>query len=345
MNIGWTRIGMVACTGLAAALGAGPAAAQTTLLFNQWVPRTHHYHTRIMKPWAERVEKATKGRVKINFTTASLGSPPRQFELALSGVAAIAAGNQSYTPARFQIAMFAELPFIAHNAESLSVANWRITKTMILPKKDEYKGTKLLTVFSNGGAMIFTRTVDVKALADIKHLKLRAAGGLPTEVARRLGGVPVGAPITEAYQMLSRGIVDGTLLPPDSINSFRMNKFVKHMTRLSQGLFSSTFFVVMNQRKWDALPKADQAAIMSVSGEDFARRAGRVWDDQDQKALAVFRKGGMHIRQADAALEKALHQRLAPIEANWVAAMAKKGIDGKAILAALRAEVKRVGAK
>ena len=139
--------------------------------------------------------------------------------------------------------------------------------------------------------------------------------------------------------MLSRGIVDGTLLPPDSIYSFRMNKFIEHMTKPAQGLFSSTFFVVMNGKAWASLPKADQDAIMSVSGEDFARRAGVVWDDQDRKAQAAFVAGGMKIRPADAALEKALHARLAPIEGEWVKKAAKLGIDGKAVLAALRAEI------
>lgn len=328
-----------AATMAGSVLGMQTAQAETTLLFNQWVPHTHHYHARIMKPWADRVAKATKGRVKINFTTASLGSPPRQFELALTGVAALAAGNQAYTPARFPLATFAELPFLATDAESLSVANWRVSQKFVVPKKDEYKGTKLLTVFSNGGAMIYTRKTDVKAIGDIANLKLRAAGGLPTDVAKRLGGVPVGAPITEAYQMLSRGIVDGTLLAPDSIYSFRMNKFIEHMTQLRQGLFSSTFFVVMNGKAWSSLSKEDQNAIMSVSGEDFARRAGAVWDDQDRKAMAAFKSGGMKIRAADPALEKALRARLAPIEAEWVEKAAKHGIDGKAVLAALRAEI------
>jgi TRAP-type C4-dicarboxylate transport system substrate-binding protein len=321
------------------AVSAQAVRAETTLLFNQWVPHTHHFHARIVKPWADRVTQATEGRVKINFTTASLGAPPRQFELALTGVAALAAGNQSYTPERFPLAMFAELPFLATNAEALSVANWRVTQQHIVAKKDEYAGTKLLTVFSNGGAMVFTRKTDVQALGDINNLKLRAAGGLPTEVARRLGGVPVGAPITEAYQMLSRGIVDGTLLPPDSIYSFKMNKFIEHMTQPEQGLFSSTFFVVMNGKAWAALPKADQDAIMSVSGEGFARQAGAIWDDQDKKAMAAFKEGGMKIRQADPALDKALRERLAPIEAEWVKSAAEHGVDGKAVLAAVRAEI------
>ena len=97
----------------------------------------------------------------------------------------------------------------------------------------------------------------------------------------------------------------------------------------------------MNGKAWAALPKADQDAIMSVSGEDFARRAGAVWDDQDRKALGAFESGGMKIRNADPTLEKALRVRLAPIEDAWVKTAAKYGVDGKAVLAATRAEIAR----
>ena len=87
--------------------------------------------------------------------------------------------------------------------------------------------------------------------------------------------VPIGAPVTEAYDMLSRGIIDGTFLPPDSIRSFNMNKFLNYQTKVPLGLNNAAFFVVMNEAKWNSLSKADQDAIMSVSGENFAREAGR----------------------------------------------------------------------
>ncbi len=269
--------------------------------------------------------------MRIEFTAASLGAPARQFDLALTGVVAISASNQSYSRERFQLATFAELPFQAKSAEALSVANWRVTQKHPEILK-EYEGTKLLTVFSNGGAHIFTRDKEVDDIGDLQGLKLRAAGGLPTDVATLVGGVPIGAPVTEGYQMLSRGIVDGQLSSSDTVYSFRLNEFINDMTELDKGLFSSTFFVVMNEAQWNGLSEADQQAIMSVSGEDFARRAGRVWDEQDAAGLEAFKAGGMTIRHASAKFEDDLRVRLHSVETSWVEEAAKRGVDGATIL-------------
>lgn len=327
-------------SGVMALAVSGVALAQppeVTLRFNRWVPPTHHFHARIMVPWAQRVEQATQGRVRIEFTPASLGAPARQFDLAMTGVVDIAAGNQTYTPERFVASRLAELPFLGDSAEALSVAQWRV-HTRYLAKADEYKGTKLLAVFNNGPFQIFTGKRPVAAVADLKNLKMRAAGGMPTEVANALEVVPVNAPITEAYEMLSRGIVDGTFLPPDSIRSFRMDKFLAHQVRVPQGLFNAAFFVVMNQAKWDSLSNANQDAIMSVSGEVFAREAGRIWDDQDRMANEAFAQGGMKVTVANEAMMADLRARLKPLEEAWIREAAGRGVDGRAALDAMRKE-------
>src|SRR4051812_39403022 len=98
-----TSVAVAALAASTAFACLSPASAQeaTTLRFNRWVPVTHHFHARILVGWAERVEKATQGKVKVEFTPASLGAPPRQFDLAVTGVADVTSGNQSYTPERF----------------------------------------------------------------------------------------------------------------------------------------------------------------------------------------------------------------------------------------------------
>jgi len=328
----------IACTLLMGSTLTAPVLAQeVTLRFNRWVPPTHHFHARIMVPWAQRVEVATQGRVKIEFTAASLGAPARQFDLAMTGVADITAGNQTYTPERFVASRVAELPFLGDSAEALSVAQWRVHEKY-LAKADEYKGTKLLTVFNNGPHQIFTRKKTVAVATDLKNQKIRVAGGLPTEVGKALEVVPVNAPITEAYEMLSRGIVDGTFSAPDSVLSFKMEKFLEHQVRVPLGLYNSAFFVVMNEGKWKSLSKANQDAIMSVSGEAFAREAGRIWDDQDRIANEEFRKVGMDISTANNEMMAELRRRLDPIDEAWIKEASGRGIDGRAALSLLRKE-------
>ena len=330
----------IACAAAALAGGLFAATSQAqeaTLRFNRWVPPTHHFHARIMVGWAERVEKATQGRVKVEFTPASLGAPARQFELAQTGIADVTAGNQTYTAERFVASRVAEMPFLGDNSEAISVAHWR-TQVRHLAKADEYKGTRLITVFNNGPYQIFTTKKPITSVADLRNMKMRAPAGMPTDIGNALGVVSVSGPITEAYEMLSRGIVDGTFLPSDSIRSFQMEKVLAHQTQVPLGLLNSAFFVVMNEAKWNALSKANQEAIMSVSGEAFAREAGRIWDDQDRLADEQFAKSGMKIAKASDAFTKELHEKLSGIEAQWIKDVASRGVDGKAAIEMLRKE-------
>lgn len=314
-------------------------AQETTVLrFNRWVPATHHFHARIFVPWAERVQQATEGRVRIEFTPASLGAPARQFELALTGVADITAGNQTYSPERFVLSRAVEVPFLSDSAEPLSVAHWR-AQERFFAKANEYKGTKLLAVFNNGPVQIFTAKKPIHSIQDLHGLKVRAPGGLPTEVGKALGTVPVAAPITESYEMLSRGIVDGTFLAPDSIHSFGMDKILAYQTQVPLGLHNSAFFVVMNEAKWNSLKEADRQAISKVSGEALAAEAGRIWDDQDRRANERFAQGGMKTSRADGAFAEELRTRLKAVEDEWIKLAAQKGVDGTAALRFIREEV------
>jgi TRAP-type C4-dicarboxylate transport system substrate-binding protein len=283
------------------------------------------------------VEKASAGRIKIEFTPASLGAPPRQFDLAATGVADITAGNQTYTPERFVASRVAELPFLGDTAESLSVAQWRVHEKY-LARANEYKGTRLLTVFNNGPYQIFTTKKTIVAAADLKNLKMRAAGGMPTDIAKALDVVPVATPITEAYETLSRGIVEGTFLPPDSVRSFQLDKFLEHQIKVPRGLFNAAFFVVISEKKFAALSSANQAAMLSVSGETFARIAGRVWDDQDRIANEQFAKSGMKVTVANAALMGELSKRLSRIEEMWIKEASARGIEARAALDMFRRE-------
>jgi len=169
-------------------------------------------------------------------------------------------------------------------------------------------------------------------------MKMRVTPGVGTDVAGALGAVQVNAPITEVYEMLTRGIADGAFLSPDSARSFQLDKSLKFQTRVPGGLYNSAFFLVMNEGKWNALPKPVQDAIMSVSGEAMSREAGRIWDDQQGMANAAFLTSGMKTVAFSAAELEDIKQRLAPLEDAWVKQAAERGVDGRAALAALRSE-------
>jgi TRAP-type C4-dicarboxylate transport system substrate-binding protein len=317
---------------------------EVVLRFNRWVPPTHHTQTRIMEPWARQVSDATQGRVRIEFTPASLGAPPRQFDLAVEGIADVTFGNEDYTPARFQLTAVSQLPFLSDSAEALSVAFWR-THEKYFANANEHAGVKLLTQFVHGPGHVFTSSRPIAKLGDFSGLKLRTAGSVTADISKLLGAVPISAPATQAYELVSNGVVDGTYFHNDGLVSFRLERLLKHQTRFPGGLYNSSFFLVMNKAKWDRIAPADQRAIMAVSGESLARSAGKVWDDQDAIAAREMEKIGTAVTSASAQMIAETKAKLGELEQKWLAAAAAKKVDGAAALAFLRAEVAAYKAK
>lgn len=320
------------------------AFAETVLRFNRWLPPTHPLQAVILTGWAADVEAATAGRVKVEFTASSLGAPARQFDLAATGVADVVLGNQTYTPERFVLSGVGELPFLGSSAEALSVAQWRVHE-QLFAAANEYEGTKVLGIFGLAPFQIYTSKEGIENVDQLSGLKFRAPPGIGTLVSQALGVVPVNAPPTEAYDMISKGIVDGTFTSSDTLLSFGLNKFLNNQIPVPDGLYNAAFFVAINQARWDSLSAEDRAAIEGLSGEALSVRAGKMWDTERKKADEALVAAGMKVATPSAKFYEDLKAKLDPIELEWVKAAAQRGVDGTAALALLRSIVAEYGKK
>lgn len=337
---------ILAAFALAAALcgTAGAASAETVLRVANWLPLQHPLFARIIKPWAEDVKTATGGRVVMEILAAPLGPPPAHFDFAVNGVADVTYGVHNYTPGRFTATTLAELPFLADKSEVLSVAYWRIHERY-LDKVGEHRGTKLLGVFTHGPGQLWAHGRDLAKMDSITGSKIRIGGGFAQEVARALNLVPIQAPVTKAYEILSGGIADGIEFPAESVTAFKVDEVLDQGLIVPGGLYNVSFFVVMNEAKWNGLSKEDQEAIMSVSGERLARRAGVVWDEADAAAFATMaQKGKIKLITPDAAQVEAISTAVAPYVAEALEQIGAKGVDAAAAYEALKAEIAKVKA-
>lgn len=330
---------LVGGTFAALAAMALEAQAQTVLRMNNWLPAQHSQLVGTMKPWAEAVEKATNGRVKIELTAASLGAPPRQYDLAVDGIADITFGVHGYTPGRFKLTAVAELPFMGDSGEALSVALWRVHEKFF-KKANEHKGVVLLGIYAHRPGTIMTASAPIASLADYKGRKIRVGGGIVQQINPALGGVNVAASANEVYELLSQGVVDGTLLPSEAYSSFKLEGVIKYETTIPGGLYSSTWFAVMNRDAFDKLSPEDQKALMSVSGENLARLGGRTFDEADKAAIKVMEEKGVKRITADAAFVKDIQDKLAFLNDTWIKDAEKLKVDGKAALQMMREEAK-----
>jgi len=305
------------------------------------VPPTHHL-TIWQANWAADVEKATGGRVKFQGLPKAPAAPPGTFDAVRDGLVDLSYVTASYTPARHILPLMAELPGAGDTALVNSVAYSRIY-WKYFDKVGEYKGVKLLGVFTHGPGQMFTKK-PVAGINDIQGLKIRTGGGIAEAVAKALGTSAFVKPAPESYELLKGGVADGVFFPMESIVSFKLETVLEQATLFPGGMYSSAFGFFMNEDKWNKLPKQDQEIIAKLSGEHLARLAGGSWDEADKKGLEALQKSGVKIVNANPAFVAEVQKRSAPIIDDWIKKASAKGIDAAAVLAEFRAELKKVSA-
>lgn len=329
---------LAATAALAAALLAPAAQAQTTLTASSWVPPAHPLTAQAFMVWLKEVEDATQGRVKFNVLPKAPVAPPQTFDAVKDGIVDVSFTVHGYTPGRFVATKMTEFVDLGDSAEAISVAYQRMYDKH-LAALGEHKGVKVIGVFAHGPGHIYTVKAPVKSMGDLAGMKIRVGGGVVNEYTRALGANPLLKPSSEAYQMLQSGVADGIFFPAESIPGFKLQTVVRYGTHVPGGLYNTSFVMMMNEAKYNALPAADKAVLDKLSGEHFARLAGRMWDRADAAGLEAMKAAGMSIETASPAFVAELRQRLAPIEVAWDAEMKKRGVDGVALMKEFRAAI------
>jgi TRAP-type C4-dicarboxylate transport system substrate-binding protein len=310
---------------------------------SSWVGPSHPLTRDVLGGWAAAVEKATNGRVKLQMLPKAPMAAAGTFDGVRDGLVDVSYVTASYTPARHPLPLLAELPGSGGSAEVNSVAYNRI-HWKYLQQANEYKGVKLLGVFTHGPGQMFSVKKPVTSVADLAGMKVRSGGGISEASAKALGASPLVKPAPESYELLSSGVADATFFPSESIRSFNLDKVVKHATYFPGGFYSSSFGFFMNEDKWNKLSKQDQDAITSVSGEALARLAGKAWDAADKVGIEALKAAGVTMVDANPAFVADVRKRTEPLISDWVKAANAKGIDGAKVYAEFHEELKKVAA-
>ena len=192
----------------------------------------------------------------------------------------------------------AELPGAGETAEVNSVAFSR-THWKHFQKYGEYKGVKLLAVWTHGPGQMFTKRA-VGGINDVKGLKIRTGGGIAEAVANAIGASAFVKPAPESYELLNSGVADGVFFPFESIASFKLDTVLQQATVFPGGMYSSAFGFFMNEDKWQKLSKQDQEIINKYSFEYAARSNGQSWDAADQKGIEALKKANVKTRRSSA---------------------------------------------
>ena len=303
------------------------ASAKTQLTYANFFPPTH-IQSQLAESWCKEVEKRTGGEITINyFPAGTLTKAPQTYDGVVTGIADIGMTVLAYSRGRFPVASAIDLPMgYSTGVQATAVANAVLNK--FEPK--EFDDTKMMFVHAHGPGLLHTRDKAVSNLDEIKGLKIRSTGtsGL---VAAALGASPVGKSMGECYQMLQKGVVDGSFHPVESNKGWKLGEVVNSMTQNFSTAYTTTFAVFMNKDKWAALTPDQQKIITQINGE-WATKHGVAWDEADKLGMEFFlSKGGKVIPLSDAE-SKRWAEAVIPVIDDYIKTATENGIDGKAVV-------------
>ena len=328
-------------TALALLGAAGAVHAQTTLTVSSWLAPGHTL-SETQKAWCGMLEQKTAGKVKCNILPRAVAAPPGTFDAVRNGLADLSYTVQGYTPGRFVTTQMAEVSFLGNSSESTSVAFQRMYNKYPAFAA-EHQGVKVLAVFTHGPGIVFNTKRPVTKADDLQGLKWRVGGGMVNEISKALGMNVTLKPAPESYELLSTGVMDGTLFPAESVESFKIDKVIKYATTFPGGLYNTAFVFMMNQATYDKQPADVKKAIDELSGETAARLFGQGWDKVDRRGMAFMQAAGVQLHKADATFVKAVTEKTTPLIDTWAKAAEAKGLkDAKKVLAEYRAEIKKL---
>ncbi|MBU2628585.1 MAG: TRAP transporter substrate-binding protein, partial [Proteobacteria bacterium] len=284
------------------------ASAKTELTYANFFPPTH-MQSQLAESWCKEVEKRTNGEISIKyFPAGSLAKGNQIYDSVVTGIADIGMTVLAYTRGRFPISEGIDLPLgYASGVQATNVANALYNKFQ--PK--EFDDTKIMFLHGHGPGLIHTIDKKVSTIEDLKGLKIRAHGTSGV-IAGALGASPVGKGMGECYQMLQKGVVDGSMHPAEANKGWKLGEVVKYMTANHAIGYTTTFAVMMNKNKWNELTPKNQKIIDEINAEWIIKH-GIAWDEVDKAGIDFFKsKGGEIISLSDTEAEK-WKEAVAPI--------------------------------
>jgi TRAP-type C4-dicarboxylate transport system substrate-binding protein len=241
------------------------------------------YPNQAFKYYSDKIYERTKGRVKITVYPSGVLCPPdKVFQSVEAGIADIGHHCAAYTPGPFPASEACFLPLPADNAWSFSLM---ATDFWSHFKLKELENVHFFFGGTPGPYLIATVDKPILKPEDLKGLKMRAIGPA-VDLMKMWGGTPVSMPMGDVYEALSKGVIDGGILPLEAIKGFKFGDHLKYATIAPVGI-SFPGFVVMNLKKWNELPK-DIQEVFTKTNEEMKEWYASAWRYGDLEGMKYF---------------------------------------------------------
>ncbi|SBS25215.1 C4-dicarboxylate-binding periplasmic protein precursor [Marinomonas aquimarina] len=300
------------------------------LKFANFTPPFHTINASVIEKLNADLSAATNGELTVRgYHGGELGSgPAEQYIRVLQGAADLAWGLPGYTSSQFGKTMIAELPGAIPEDMPGYQALWRAYDDNL---SQEFPGTKPLALWTSEPNIFIMRDKVIRSPQDLKGLKVRVAGATAAEVAKALGATPVQMPISQVYNAMQTGLIDGVITGASTLKDFKLDEVADALT-LGAPLGRLAFFTVLNAQVYYDLSSDQQAAISAASGAELSKSAEDAWLATANAALAEASKNSANtIVELSDAEKMAFSKAVSGVVESYV-----ESVDGDDALAAMQ---------
>jgi len=275
--------------------------------------------------WAKDVEKRTSGKVKVNvFPGATLAPAPQIYDATVKGIADVGNHVLGYTVGRFPFMEGIDLP---HGYPSGSVATKMTNAFYNKFQPKELEAVKILWFHAQAPGIVHTKSKPINTLEDLKGMRMRTFGS-NAKFMSNLGGTPVAMPMTDVYDALSKGVVEGFLGSYETMHVWAFADHIRYSTENFWSSYTAVFMVCMNKNKWNSLPKDVQATIDQMNAE-YIDKFAKMWDDEAKTGKELLIKKGGKIITLPKEEQLRFADKAKPLIDEYAANMKTKGLPGE----------------
>lgn len=303
------------------------------------VLRVHHFvpphstiHEQMIMPWCKRIESESAGNLKCEiYPSMQLGgSPPQLYDQVKDGVVDVVFAVPGFSAGRFPAVEAFELPFMMKDAQATSKALWDYVASN---GQHEFDDVHPLALNVHGPGLFHMIGKPITTHADLKGMKVRAPTRQASNLVAALGGIPVGMPLPQAPEALSKGVIDGVMVPYEIVPAIKANELTRFHSEpdpSQPAIYTTVFLFAMNRQRYDALTPEQRQVIDANSGVELSGQFGKIMSDADATGRASVPAESINVVAAPEVgkwidLTRAVSDR-------WIAEMNEKGVDGKGLL-------------
>lgn len=327
---------IIAGVGMMLTAGSPARADKVVLRLADGIPSGHIIDRLVIEPFIKAVAAASAGQIEIqHFPAEQLGKSRDLLMLTQAGVADIGFIVPSYMSDRMPLTTVTELPGIFQTTCQGNAALRALIREGAILDTQEYKpnGIKPLIIFLMPAyQLILSSQHKLDSIKDVEGLKIRTPGGAMDLTVLGIGAVPIRVAPPEIYESMSRGTLDGALLPYQSAVSYHIPGLLKSGT-VEQDFGTVTITFSISLKKWNALP-ANVQAVLEDTGKTLSEQACGPFDTAENAAIDKIRAAGVRLIPPNDADRADLATAFDTVRKDWAQRLDRRGKAGSAVLAA-----------